>query len=132
MIFKLQGSKCIFYETYDTPLVLDGFVISVRLLSISPFIKKSRFSKTSFQNLLFAFAIFILAYHLFIEDIKKPIMVNDLISCLNTLYAWSYTNISILNSKTTYELFLSKLKEKLYIKSGQAYYSTNSSLICNY
>ena len=132
MIFKLQGSKCIFYETYDTPLVLDAFVISVRFLSISPFIKKSRFSKTSFQNLLFVFAIFILAYHLFIEDIKKPIMVNDLISFLNTLYAWSYTNISILNSKTTYELFLSKLKEKLYIKSGQAYYSTNSSLICNY
>jgi hypothetical protein len=40
MIFKVEGSKCIFCKTYGTPPMFDIFFISVPLLSILPFHKK--------------------------------------------------------------------------------------------
>jgi hypothetical protein len=40
MIFKVEGSKCIFCKTYGTPPMFDIIFISVHLLSILPFHKK--------------------------------------------------------------------------------------------
>jgi hypothetical protein len=50
MIFKVQGPKCIFYETYGTPPMFDAFFISVHFLSISPFHKKSKAIRTKLSE----------------------------------------------------------------------------------
>ena len=42
MIFKVQGSKCIFCETYSMSSMFDPFFMLVPLLSISSFHKKSK------------------------------------------------------------------------------------------